>query len=111
MADERLPPELSRLGDQILAATEDKLRARERRSRLLSRLATAGVAGALLFAVLTPGPLGSADGEGDLLRLASAPALAVASPACDQPRRGTFVSSGPCSGSSLTVLRRAHAWE
>jgi hypothetical protein len=110
MADERLPPELSRLGDQILAATEDKLRARKRRNELLSRLATAGVAGALLFAVLTPGPLGSADGEGDLLRLASAPATAMPS-VCDQPRRATFVSSGPCGGSSLTVLRRAYAWQ
>lgn len=110
---EPLPPELSRLGDEIVAAAETRLRARRRRTELLTRLATAGVVGGLLFAVLTPGPLGPADRAG-LLRLA--PAAPAAAPGqltamCDQPRRATFVSSGPCAGTSVVVLRRAHAWQ
>jgi len=105
-----LPPDLSRLGDQLLTAAQRRIASRRRRAELLARLASAGIAGALLFAMLTPGPLGPADrGEGPAF--ASAPAAAQVAADCDQPRLATYVSSSPCAGSSLVVLRRAHAWQ
>jgi hypothetical protein len=105
-----LPPDLSRLGDELYAAAERRARLRRRRAELAARLATAGIAGALVFAMLTPRPLGSADDGGGLLQLASAPAVATGPPAaCDQPRRATFSASSPCAGSSLVMLRRAYA--
>jgi hypothetical protein len=107
---DRLPPDLSSLGDELCAAAERRARRRRRRAELATRLAMAGIAGALVFSVLTPGPLGPADGGGSLLQLASAPAVASGpSAACDQPRRATFSASSPCAGSSLVLLRRAYA--
>jgi hypothetical protein len=112
MTEPGLPPDLSRLGDQLVAATERRIATRRRRAELFGKLATTGVAGALLFAALTPGTLDSADRGAELLRLAAAPAVATVTPSmCDQPRRATFASSGPCNVSSLVMLRRAYAWQ
>jgi hypothetical protein len=112
MTQQRLPPDLSRLGDQLEAATGRRVAERGRRRALVKRLAGTGLAGALLFAALAPGSLDSSDRGGELLLLATAPASAAATPSmCEQPRRATFASTGMCGGGALVVLRRAYAWQ
>jgi hypothetical protein len=56
-----LPPDLSRLGDQLTAAAARSVRARRRRA-LAARWTATAVAGALAFAALTPARLGTAEG-------------------------------------------------
>jgi hypothetical protein len=55
-----LPPDLSRLGEQLTAAIDDSLRRRLARS-LLNRIATSGAVGALLFVGITAASLHPAD--------------------------------------------------
>jgi hypothetical protein len=78
-----LPPDLSRIGDELTAAAARSLRARRRRT-LAARWAATAVAGALAFAALTPARLGTAVGVGapgsTVLASTSAPA------GCDQLR-------------------------
>jgi hypothetical protein len=82
-----LPPDLERLGAQLAAAAGSTRDARRRRTERRRRVARAGVVGALAFALLTPGPLGS--GMRDLAgtRLARA---SFSSLGCDHPRGATF---------------------
>lgn len=114
---QHLPPELSRLGDEICAAAERTVTARRRRVEVLARLAASGVAGVIAFAVLTPTALGPADRTTQLLQFAalrSAPAALYAPTACDRPRGATFSQPHPCaapgSTSTAVVFKRRQAW-
>lgn len=78
-----LPPDLERLGAVLTGAARRKRAVRERRRRI----ALAGVIGALAFAVLTPGPLGT--GARDLAGISLAGAD-LGPLGCDHPRGATF---------------------
>src|SRR5688572_7730784 len=97
----QLPPELSKLGDQLARATQRHATARRRRADVLARLAATGVAAAVALAVLWPGALGSADRTDDLLRFATTGAAYVPT-ACDQPRGATFAAARPCATPGAT---------
>lgn len=113
---QHLPPELSRLGDEICAAAERNLTARRRRFELAARLAASGLAGTIAFAILTPTPLGHADRTAQLLQFAalrSAPAAFYAPTACDRPHGATFRQPRPCEApgsTSAVVVKRRHDW-
>jgi hypothetical protein len=98
---EQLPPDLSRIGDQLVRATERRVEARRRRTALLARLAATGVAAALALAALYPGVLGRAERSADALRLASSGTSYVPT-ACDQPRLATFAAARPCASPGVT---------
>jgi hypothetical protein len=90
-----LPPDLSRLGDELQDATDRALRRRRRRLERAGRLGLCGLAGVIVLAAAAPGPL--APGE----RFAAPPRTLppvtnldlASSPACDQPRGASFRSA------------------
>jgi hypothetical protein len=90
MAD--LPPDLARLGDQLVAAAGRTTRRRVRRRRF----AVAVAAGALAFAALTPAGLGPA--QRDLTFVEAAARFAP--PGCDQPRGARFTMPAACERAS-----------
>ena len=109
---ERLPDDLDRLGSQIATAAERKLAARRRRSELSWRLATTGVIGALVFAVLTPAALEPAQRGADVLEIAALPAEeAVDRMACDQPRGARFAlpACTVATDGTARILHRSYA--
>jgi hypothetical protein len=109
---ERLPDDLDRLGNQITTAAERKLAARRRRSELSWRLATTGVVGALVFAVLTPAALEPAQRGADVLEIAALPAAdAMDRMACDQPRGARFAlpACTVATDGTARILRRTYA--
>jgi hypothetical protein len=82
-----LPPDLERLGQQLAGAAGNALAARRRRSERRRRVALAGVIGALAFAVLTPGPLGTGARDITDVGLAGADFGPLG---CDHPRGASF---------------------
>jgi hypothetical protein len=95
-----LPPDLSRIGDELAAAAARSLRARHRRA-IVARLAATVVACALIFAALTPARLGPAQGGPTVAAPLLASTAGVGSPAvCDQPV-GARVGAPAC----LTPVR------
>jgi hypothetical protein len=94
-----LPPDLERLGALLAGAARRKHAARERRRRV----ALAGVVGALAFAVLTPGPLGTGLRDVTGVGLAGAGLEPLG---CDPPR-GATVRLPACDGPM--VLYRPYA--
>jgi hypothetical protein len=88
-----LPPDLSRLGDQLTAAAARSLAARRHRRRLVARGVATAVAGVLAIAVLSPAALGPAQlGPQPLGPTSAAPTFisdAVTS-SCDQGRGSHF---------------------
>jgi hypothetical protein len=108
---ERLPDDLDRLGTGLTTAAERKLAARHRRAELGRRLATTGVVGALVFAVLTPAALDPAQRGADGLEIAALPAEQVDRMACDQPRGARF-SLPACTvatDGTAMILHRSYA--
>jgi hypothetical protein len=97
---EPLPPDLSRLGDEIDRATARRLRLRRRRAERRWRLCATAVAAALALAAFAPGALRNSD-RGNPLTLASASA-AYRPAACDQPRGATFSAVRPCAAPGTT---------
>ena len=95
-----LPPDLDRLGDQLVAAARRSSARRERRRRLV----VSGVVGALAFAGLTPAPLGPADRTGVLEAAASED---FAPPGCDHAR-GARYTLAACERAK--VQDRPRAW-
>ena len=95
-----LPPDLARLGDQLVAAAARTARRRERRRRFT----VAVTGGALAFAALTPAGLGPAQRE---LTFVEASAR-FAPPGCDHPRGARFTMPATCEGA--TVLRHPKPW-
>jgi hypothetical protein len=103
----RLPPDLDRLGDQLASAAGRTLERRRRRSERRRRMATAGVIGAVAFAVLTPAQLGPA------VRTLSGASLAAAvdpRPWCERPRGANNFRLHRCTPASAAVPHRPYAW-
>jgi hypothetical protein len=95
---EQLPSDLSRLGDEIVAAAERDVRARRRRVALLARGTVAALA-ALIVMAGVPRALAPADRAGEPLVLAAILSSSVEAdrrPACDHPRSATFTNPRPC---------------
>jgi hypothetical protein len=95
MAD--LPPDLARLGDDLVAATTRAAERRERRRRV----AVAVAVGALAFAALTPAGLGPAQRQLALVEASFAP------PGCDHPRGARFTMAA-CR--QATIVRHPKPW-
>jgi hypothetical protein len=99
-----LPPDLDRLGQQLAGAAGNTLAARRRRAERRRRIALAAVAGALTFAVLTPGPLGTGVRDFDHANLVGA---GVEQIGCEDSRGRSFILP-PCEGPM--ILHRPYAW-
>jgi hypothetical protein len=95
-----LPPDLARLGDDLVDAARRTSRARRARRR---RFALAAVTGAVAFAALTPAALGPAHRE---LTIVTAAAEDFARPGCDHARGARFTLVA-CEGPM--VLHRSYA--
>jgi hypothetical protein len=93
-----MPPELTRLGDQLSSAAERTRDRRRRRAEHRRRLLVTGIVGALIFAALTPAALDPA--HRDRIQVASH----VRS--CDPPRSDKFTPTG--CGAPM-VLHRPYA--
>jgi hypothetical protein len=91
-----MPPELSRLGDQLSSAAERTRERRRRRAERRRRLAAVGLAGALLFAAMTPAALEPASRYDQAASLRG----------CDPPRSDKFPHTG--CGAPM-VLHRPYA--
>ena len=105
---ERLPPDLERVGDHLVAAAERTIVARRHRAFLLARTGATGVAALLAAAVLLPGTLGPATrGQGDLA-MVRARHLAVPL-GCDQPR-GRQAALPICAAGDRLRPGRPHRW-
>ncbi len=94
-----LPPDLSRLGDQLAVATAHSA-ASERRGRLRRRIAAAGAVTALAFVLLAPASLQPRDGT--RLNLAATAGIGYTPTACDRPRGATFAAARPCASPGTT---------
>jgi hypothetical protein len=107
----RLPPDLDRVGDQLVAAAERSFAARGRRRRLTARIASTAVAALVALAALIPAGLNPAVRSGAALLLARAPAVEPPGlpAACDQPRGGR-VSLPACAAAEPIRLGRPRRW-
>jgi hypothetical protein len=92
-----LPPDLARLGDDLVAGATRATARRERRRRF----AIAVTGGALAFAALTPAALGPAQRE---VIFADTAAVRTTAPGCDHPRGARFTMLASCRG--VTVVNR-----
>ena len=101
---DRMPDDLTRLGDELMRAAGRRAAAGRRRNHLLRRLASTGAAAAIAFVVLFPGVLGGADRAGGPLQLASS-GTAYVPVACDEPRGATFAAASPCAAPGATDAR------
>jgi hypothetical protein len=99
-----LPPDLDRLGQQLARAAGSTLAARRRRAERRRRVTLAAVTGALAFAVLTPGPLGS--GMRDLGH-ANLVGAGVEQIGCEDSPGRSFILPD-CDGPM--ILHRSYAW-
>jgi hypothetical protein len=95
-----LPPELARLGDDLVAAARRTTRARRAQRR---RFVIAVVGGAIAFAALTPGTVVDSGHRGFTIVAA---AERLAPPGCDHTR-GAEVTLTACAGP--VVLYRPYA--
>ena len=86
-----LPPDLSRLGDELTAAAGRALDERRRRRRLLARICASAVSGILAIAVLAPAAL--------------SPGLQLASPFAEEA--GGTVLARPPDRRPVLVAREA----
>jgi hypothetical protein len=113
-----LPPDLRRLGDEIVAAAERDLRSRRRR-RAASLTCAAAALAALMVGAGVPGVLAPAERTGDAPAIALAAAPPEHRPGCDLPRTATFAypaaclrarearrPAGPGAGPQRKVIRR-----
>jgi hypothetical protein len=98
-----MPPDLSRIGDELAAAAARSLRARRRRA-LVARAAVTATAGVLAIAALTPGELGTAQGGRPLTTLLASTSSAPAG--CDQ-LRGAQQSLPACAAPAIAHEFRA----
>ncbi len=102
-----LPPDLSRIGDEIVAAAHRTIGARRRRAMLAARGAVC-VAAALLVAAGVPAMVGPAERTTERLLMASS-GEGERRPGCDRPRTATFAYRRPCrrTGEGHSVPARA----
>jgi hypothetical protein len=80
-----LPPDLESLGEALTRATTVAAAQRRHRLDVRRRVAACVAAGMVVFAAMTPSPLGSADQINLLQQFAAVPALASGF-GCDRPR-------------------------
>jgi hypothetical protein len=97
---EQLPPDLSRLGDEIDRATARRFRERRRRAERRRRLAVTVAATAMALAVFGPGVLSPATRGLDTALVSSHVGYQPVS--CDQPRGATFAALQPCASPGVT---------
>jgi hypothetical protein len=97
-----LPPDLSRLGDELTAAAGRALEERRRRRRLLARSCASALSGILTIAVLAPAALSPGSGSGSPLAQESLATVLVRPPDRPPPRvphpaphRGTVIAGPP----------------
>jgi hypothetical protein len=100
MTDE-LPPDLSRLGDELARATTVSAHAERRRTIQRRRLAVTATATVLGFVALAPGTLQPGDGSSPI-QLAAAAVAGYHPTACDRPRGATFAAARPCASPGTT---------
>ena len=100
---EPLPPDLSRLGDELVRATERRARVLRRRAALRSRIAATGVAAVLAVAFLAPFQLHGGERPAEPRQLASSTVYRPV--ACDQPRGATFAAVRPCASPGSTDVQ------
>src|SRR3954452_20133821 len=99
---EQLPPDLSRLGDEIDRATARRFRERRRRAERRRRLAVTLAATTVALAVFGPGVLSPATRSLDTALASSQ--VGYQPIACDQPRGATFAAVRPCATPGATNL-------
>ena len=99
-----LPPDLSRLGDELARATRRQAAAeRARRRERRTRLAATGVAAALAAGIVLPAALDRArEGTGAEPFRATSARVTYVPNACDQPRGATFAAARPCAAPGAT---------
>ena len=98
--DDRLPPDLDRLGTVLAGATARDARARARRAERQRRAVGVGVAAALALTVFAPAALQPSDLAGTAMLASSGAAYRPV--ACDRPRGATFVAVRPCARPGAT---------
>jgi len=111
MAQQRLPPELERVGDDLVAAAARALAARRHRRGVAVRIASTAVAAVLAGAWLVPAALGPAVRGSEVLLARTTAFEAPGLPAaCDQPPRGGRVTPPACSAGETIRLGRPRRW-
>jgi hypothetical protein len=105
---ERLPPDLERIGEHLVAGAERAVAARRRRTLLLTRAGATGIAALLAGATLLPGALGPAERPAGGLTLVGVPSAAVPV-ACDGPR-GRHAAPPACSAGEPIRIGRPRRW-
>ena len=99
---EQLPPDLSRLGDEIDRATARRLRARRRRAERRRRIAVTVLAATAAAVAIGPGALQPATRNAEDALASTGSAYEPKS--CDQPRGATFAVARPCASPGATTL-------
>jgi hypothetical protein len=109
----RLPPDLARVGDELVEAAARRVAKRDARRRLAGRIAATGVAALIAVAALAPAALGPAEQATTATTVLIARAPTVDPPglpaACDQPRGGRLSLPACASGDAIRV-GRARRW-
>jgi hypothetical protein len=105
----RLPPDLVRVGDDLVAAAERTLQARRARRRMLARTAATSLAALAALTALVPAALGPATrgaNAGLVVVQLEPPGLPAA---CDQPRGGRLLLPACAAGEPIR-LGRPRRW-
>ena len=98
---EQLPPDLSRLGEEIDRATARRLREQRRRAERRKRFGMTLAAAAVALAVVAPGALQPATRSGDQAFASARNGYQPTS--CDQLRGATFAAVRPCASPGATM--------
>jgi hypothetical protein len=111
MARRPLPPDLDRVGEDLVAGASRQIAARQHRRALATRMAGTAVAALLAGAVLLPAALGPSTRNGASVLFArtvvlDAPALPAA---CDQPHGGRLRLAA-CATADPMRIGRPRRW-
>jgi hypothetical protein len=102
----RLPPDLERVGDELIAAVARSVQARRRRRRVAARSVLTGLAALAAAAAFAPAGLAPSTGGGADPLLARVPAVPAA---CDQPTGGRLALP-VCAAGDPVPLGRPRRW-
>ena len=107
----RLPPDLERVGDDLVAAAARELAARRTRRRRLARAATTSAAAIVAFIALAPAALGPAVRRtSDVLLARAAVFEPPGLPALCDPPRGGHISLPACAAGEPIRFGRPRRW-